>query len=330
MGTNDGCKYSVIVPVYNSEKYLNRCVDSILHQTISDLELILVNDGSKDSSGKICDEYKKKDSRVVVVHQENGGVSKARNVGLDIAKGEYIVFVDSDDYVDDTYLEHLDNDDADLVIASFTYGKSGKEKECIHERKCYYLSDKSIMCELLGNGKLAYMWGRKFKADIIKENSIRLIEGLNFGEDTCFVCEYLFCCKDLLYISEFDYNYVCGEEVSLCRNRGFDKKFIESCDDFNDKLQEIFYKNCDVKENVDKVININRSYVYSNFLFELIHGDTKYSSIKWLYKREGMIYALKNADKVFERENEKFRKILKTRSPILLWLYIKFSKLKNR
>lgn len=330
MENNNGCKYSVIVPVYNSEKYLKRCIDSILHQTISDLELILVNDGSKDSSGKICDDYKKKDSRIVVVHQENGGVSKARNAGLDIAKGEYIVFVDSDDYVNDTYLEHLDNDDADLVIAGFTCFERGKEKERIYKRQYYSLDDKSIMCRLLEEGKLSSVWGRKFKTDIIKENNIRLIEGQSIGEDVCFVCEYLFCCEDLLFISEVDYNYVGGEEVSLSRNRGFDKKHIESCDVAFDKQQEIFYKNYDVKENVDKVIDKRRSRAYYGFLYDLINGDAKYSSIKWLYKREGMVYVLNNVDKVLECENDKFKRILKTHSAFLLWLYIKFSKLKNR
>ncbi len=88
---------SIIVPVYNAEKTLNRCVDSILQQTFTDWELLLINDGSKDLSGEICDQYGAKDKRIRVFHKENGGVSSARNVGLDNAKGEWITFVDSDD-----------------------------------------------------------------------------------------------------------------------------------------------------------------------------------------------------------------------------------------
>ena len=103
-------KISVIVPVYNVEKYLHRCVDSILAQTFTDFELLLINDGSKDSSGVICDEYAAKDSRVLVFHKENGGVSSARNMGLDNAKGEWISFVDSDDWVEKEYLETLYQD----------------------------------------------------------------------------------------------------------------------------------------------------------------------------------------------------------------------------
>ena len=100
-------KISVIVPVYNVEKYLNRCVDSILNQTFADFELILVDDGSPDNSGKICDEYAKKDKRVVVIHKENGGLSDARNAGIDIARGGYVTFIDSDDWIDSEYLNVL-------------------------------------------------------------------------------------------------------------------------------------------------------------------------------------------------------------------------------
>lgn len=90
---------SVIVPVYNVEKYLQECVDSILAQDVEDMEVILVDDGATDGSGKICNEYAEKDKRVTVIHKENGGVSTARNAGLDIARGKYITFVDSDDYL---------------------------------------------------------------------------------------------------------------------------------------------------------------------------------------------------------------------------------------
>ena len=98
---------SIIVPVYKAEKYLSRCVDSILGQTYKDLEVILVDDGSPDGSGVLCDAYAAKDSRVRVIHKENGGVSTARNVGLDAAGGDYISFVDSDDYVDPDMYEKM-------------------------------------------------------------------------------------------------------------------------------------------------------------------------------------------------------------------------------
>lgn len=99
---------TIIVPIYNTENYLSECIDSILNQSYKDIELILINDGSTDNSSSICDEYSSKDKRIKVIHIENRGVSYARNTGLSIAKGEYITFVDSDDFVsNDIYLENI-------------------------------------------------------------------------------------------------------------------------------------------------------------------------------------------------------------------------------
>ena len=125
--------FSVIVPVYKVENVLPRCIESILNQTVTDFELILIDDGSPDRSGEICDAYAAKDSRIRVIHQKNGGVSKARNAGLDIAQGEYIVFVDSDDWVDaDAYMQILDKlrefvvdgeAKLDMLLSNYVYEK---------------------------------------------------------------------------------------------------------------------------------------------------------------------------------------------------------------
>ena len=102
-------KVSIIVPVYKAEQYLHRCVDSILSQSFTDCELILVDDGSPDKSGEICDEYASRDSRIQVIHKQNGGVSSARNAGLDVAHGEYVWFVDSDDWIENDSLKEIYN-----------------------------------------------------------------------------------------------------------------------------------------------------------------------------------------------------------------------------
>ena len=132
---------SIIVPVYNVEKYLNRCVDSIINQTYKNLEIILVDDGSTDNSGKICDEYQKKDSRIKVIHKTNGGMSSARNAGLDIATGNYIAFVDSDDYIAlnmmATMRGYVVDNNVDMAVCGFTrltenkiLSERGKEVIC--------------------------------------------------------------------------------------------------------------------------------------------------------------------------------------------------------
>lgn len=114
---------TIVVPIYKVEQYLNRCIDSIINQTYKNLEIILVDDGSPDNCGKICDEYKKKDERIKVVHKENGGLSDARNCGIDLAKGKYITFIDSDDYVSKDFIEYLYNlikkTKSDISICSF-------------------------------------------------------------------------------------------------------------------------------------------------------------------------------------------------------------------
>ena len=128
---------SVIVPVYNAEKYLHRCVDSILTQTFDNFELLLINDGSNDNSGVICDEYALKDSRVRVFHKENGGVSSARNLGLDNSKGEWIAFCDADDYALPTFLSTYDEliniHNADLCILDFIADYSISTDEIIYK-----------------------------------------------------------------------------------------------------------------------------------------------------------------------------------------------------
>ncbi|MBA1325633.1 glycosyltransferase [Enterococcus faecium] len=134
---------SIIVPVYKVEKYLRKCVDSILAQTFTDFEVILVDDGSPDNSGKICDEYAEKDNRVRVIHKENGGLSSARNAGIDVARGKYLGFVDSDDYIDeDMYeilYENLKIHDADISSVELIPFYGGRYKEKNKEKKSNYI-----------------------------------------------------------------------------------------------------------------------------------------------------------------------------------------------
>lgn len=126
---------SVIVPVYKVEKYIHKCVASIFAQTFTDFELFLVDDGSPDNCGRICDEYAEKDSRIIVIHKENGGLSDARNVAIDRAKGEYLTFIDSDDYVSENHLETLYNalieTDSDISIGNMTsFSENGYNEDC--------------------------------------------------------------------------------------------------------------------------------------------------------------------------------------------------------
>lgn len=184
---------SVIVPVYNAEKYLRRCVDSILGQTFTDFELLLINDGSTDSSGAICDEYAVKDERVRVFHKPNAGVSSARNLGLDKARGEWITFIDSDDYIDEEFISNLSSQkECDLAIGDFRIVEAINNFDNCHIPKGLYSSIE------IGKIFLKYLfinfttpWAKLFKKSIIEKMGLRFDLELIKGEDTIFVFQYL-------------------------------------------------------------------------------------------------------------------------------------------
>lgn len=197
---------SVIVPIYKAEKYLRRCIDSILAQTYTDFELLLIDDGSPDRSGEICDEYAKQDSRVRVFHKPNGGVSSARNLGLDNAKGEWITFVDADDWVELNYLDNLLlSDNADMVIGGVCCCSSGRLLE--FDDKIY--SGNALLNFINRNKgyKANPPWGNLLRSSLIKDKNIRFDEVIRFGEDAVFNLQYLCHCKLVCTTSNCDYNY---------------------------------------------------------------------------------------------------------------------------
>lgn len=186
---------SVIIPVYNMEKYLYRCMESIINQTYVNLEIILVDDGSTDLSSKMCDEYVLRDNRIKVLHQKNGGLSNARNAGLEVATGKYITFLDSDDYVNVEYVDYLyqliEQYDSDISIC----GMKRFEEECQEEDdesenliKVYgNIEALEILCYQKGIANSA--WGKLYKKDLFKE--IRYPEGMLY-EDLAVIYKLLY------------------------------------------------------------------------------------------------------------------------------------------
>ena len=176
---------SVIVPVYNVEKYLERCIDSILRQTYSDLEILLIDDGSSDNSGKICDKYVKKDNRIKVIHKKNGGISDVRNVGIENAKGDYIGFVDSDDYIADDMFETLyklsNENNADISIVSFYEMYNGKLIGVRDDKTLTKMNKQEALKELLIDTNIqSYMWNKLFKKELF--DNLRFPLGKNFED----------------------------------------------------------------------------------------------------------------------------------------------------
>lgn len=211
---------SIIVPVYNAEKYLNRCIDSILSQTMTDFELLLIDDGSKDNSGRICDEYATKDARVRVFHKPNGGVSSARNLGLDNAKGKWITFVDADDRCSCDYLEHLlskVDDDTDLIISYAVICDSTGEKAEVYPE---YRVNATNFERLFVDSDMHWHtspWAKLYRASIIYENSLRFNEMMHIGEDADFLFSFMLITDKIYVSSDTDYYYTCDVAGSLTK-----------------------------------------------------------------------------------------------------------------
>lgn len=204
-------KISVIVPVYNVEKYLHRCIDSILAQTFTDFELLLIDDGSKDNSGAICDEYATRDSRVRVFHKENGGASSARNQGLDNASGEWIAFVDSDDYVLHDFMETymmMCKDYTDLCICGITPDYSISADYKIEKASIDYEGNiKDALLLLLNCQMIGSLCNKLFKRTIIESNSLYLNEAFKFREDEDFLLRYICHTENVVCTSKCSYVY---------------------------------------------------------------------------------------------------------------------------
>lgn len=204
-------KISIITPVYNVEKFLPHCIESVISQYYQDWELILIDDGSKDESGIICDRYAEKDSRIKVIHKTNGGVSSARNRGLDIATGNYVCFIDSDDWVGVNYLSNFKTDryDADIFISGATYDTYGKSYSYKQYEEAYCKNiEEFVKCfvrqGLMDNG---YPWGKLFRRDLLQKSSLRFNENMSINEDHVFVHEYMLLASSMLITSSYDYHY---------------------------------------------------------------------------------------------------------------------------
>ena len=187
---------SIIVPVYNAEKHLRRCVDSILAQTYIDFELLLVDDGSTDRSGAICDEFELKDVRISVFHKENGGASSARNYGLNRAKGEYICFIDSDDWVEEDYLENLiPKKGVDFVVCTITYEE--KNKWVLPLKAALYTKSNIVgdLNYIVEHMAVCSPCCKIIHRNIIERKKIRFDTKVSAGEDMLFMYDYLAACN---------------------------------------------------------------------------------------------------------------------------------------
>ena len=233
---------SVIVPVYNVEAYLGKCIESIIHQTYTNLEIILVDDGSPDRCGEICDYYAARDSRVNVIHKLGGGVSSARNAGLELTKGDYITFVDADDWIDEELYEELVNvlcEDDDVLL--FDHRGMDMEGNVIPD-KHNPLQEKKIAINnaefesiryLAHIGRLGYVWNKLYKADVIKKLRFPNIR----------LCEDTYFCRQLLgHIKVLHCTGICGYNYLQRTNSALHASNVKNIEDFI-RFEEKFFRN---------------------------------------------------------------------------------------
>ena len=266
---------SVIVPVYNVEEYIEKCLDSIINQTYKNLQIIIVDDGSPDNSGKICDEYAKKDNRITVLHKENGGVSFARNIGLQNATGNWVTFVDSDDWIENDYIEQLlkiaKQDNADVVLCGYNRvnNTAGQEINATGGKDTFSQFEYLIKTLNPQTG-FGFCHMKLIKKDCIQ--NLRFDENLVVGEDALFNMQLSKNIKKAVFYKKALYNYRNNSNSVVKRyDDNYAKKYLESMK----KCQEYItsnYTDSKIKQNYYNYVSYHVMLVAVNYCF---HPENK-------------------------------------------------------
>lgn len=297
-------KVSIIVPIYNVEKYLDRCIQSLVNQTLNDIEIILVDDGSPDNCPSMCDEYAQKDNRIKVIHKQNAGLGYARNSGLEIATGKYVAFVDSDDYVDTSMYEALykraETINVDVVYCGFntevSKNKWRESKEVNKDQLWEGNNVKEFMYNMIASGKgvrqerlyQMSVWHAIYRRDIIINHNILFPSERDVvSEDIPFQVDFLKNANKVLYLNAHFY-YYCLNETSLSSTFKKEKFYgynkLREC--LLSKINETEYR-----QRVNRLyIGYCRSYCFDllssniedkNKLYKLIFDDSVFKKVKY-------------------------------------------------
>ena len=241
-------KVSVIIPVYNVEKYIKQCLESVINQTLKDIEIIVVNDGTKDNSMKIVEEYLS-DKRIKIINKENGGLSSARNAGMREAQGKYIYFIDSDDFVDKEVLSTLyknsENEKMDIVFSNFSYYNDRTKKE---KRAKFIFPFKENINKgyyYLYNGEEINVWNRLYKKEFLKKYNFKFIEGIIY-EDQDFGFKTIMLAEKIKYVENYGYKYRTDREGSIMSSQKKEKS-IESVQTLKREMSK-FFSNVNLNE----------------------------------------------------------------------------------
>lgn len=275
---------SIIIPVYNVEKYLERCIESVINQTLKNIEIILVNDGSTDSSPKICDYYASIDNRIKVIHKKNEGVGSARNTGLDVANGLYIGFLDSDDYVDKNMYkvlyENLNKRNVDICVCDFEYiTKEDKSLYSSANMKGLDGTYNSInFLELLYKGQhpnAICVWNKLYKKEVFKN-----IKFKNITHEDEEVCHRIYTQDYKVYVSTYvGYKYI--ENPNSITNQEFSIKELITLDILNERIN--LFKKYNLRNLLAQTIKL---YLETNIYFMLLIKEMQINYDVDLYKKK--------------------------------------------
>ena len=257
---------SIIIPVYNAERHLHQCIESVIAQTFKDWEAILVNDGSKDGSFAICQEYASMDSRIRVIDKPNGGPSSARNKGLDEAQGEYVYFMDADDWIEKNFLEVFFNENEDenekhydIVFQGFVreFSDGRKEESFAMDADTSVMSKEEIICRLYKEHVYGWAWCKLFRREIIEKHHIRFDESLRLWEDELFTSEFLRYAEKVRTVNSHLYHYIYYPNSLMQTNNTYLKRLFLS-ERMNEALMPI--ANEELKEYINSTYNKNLKY----------------------------------------------------------------------
>lgn len=327
-------QFSIIVPVYKVEQYVGRCIDSILCQSFADFELILIDDGSPDQSGAICDEYARKDDRIRVVHQSNQGVSAARNAGIDIAIGKYVAFVDSDDEIATDYLllMECENSNFDLVVGGVkNIDMNGEEHHKLYyeETKVYKIERLDVLA-MSANRALNFVYAKRFKTCLIKNHNIKFDTSMNIAEDTYFVANYLCFCNNIKYIESDSYKYYNYDHETLS---SYNDTYVERLAEANKKIANLLSKHFGHIE--DTLIWKKRYFdVFYYGIFSTLRSNKgirkKIKMLKQIFDNEQYLGLSKELDVYMPDDSTLIKWIISTKCPIFIWACWEFLSYKRK
>ena len=272
-------KVSIIVPIYNTETFLKKCIESIVNQTLQEIEIILINDGSTDNSHKICLEYTEKyPKKIRYINNKNIGCSATRNLGIELAHGEYIAFVDSDDYIEKEMYEEMykkaSKEKSDIVMCGFKYIFSDKKNLFIPQNKYIYLDTRN---------KPSYVWNKLFRKFLLKNNQIEFPLNTHYCEDLVFSFKNLVLTKNISIVQQPLYNYILHGNNSIYN---LDKKL-------------------DTKISFLEIYNFleNNNFLKNKYIMKYFFQNFYYSGVKNIF------FSLLNSNQVSKEEVKKYNKI---------------------